>query len=82
MQLNQQSEMGTLKLSVRRSPESEYLELAAEQIRHLPSVLRVDADPAFGNLEIIFRQPTQGLLRQIHTALQSARCTVVAGRMS
>ena len=82
MQLNHETEMGTVKLSVRRSRESEYLELAAEQIRHLPSVLRVEANPAFGNLEIVFRQPTQGLLRQIHTALQSAQCRVMAGRMS
>ena len=81
MHFNQPTDMGTLRLSVRRGSETDYLELAAEQIRQLPSVLRVHADPVFGNLEIVFRQPTQGLLQQIHTALQSAQCEVAASRM-
>ena len=80
MNPNERSELAMLKLSVRDGSDADYLERAAGQIRQLPRVTRVRADIRVGLIEIVFEYPAEGLLRQIHGALQSAHCEIVAGR--
>jgi len=80
MKPNEQAELAMLKLSVRDNSDPEYLELAAGQIRRLPRVVRVRTDARFGQIEIVFQHPATGLLRQIHSALQAAHCSIVSGK--
>jgi hypothetical protein len=81
MNQNERSELAMLKLTVRDNSDAAYLERAADQIRRLPNVVRVRADVRSGQIEIVFQHPVEGLLRQIHGALQSAHCETVAGKI-
>lgn len=81
MNQDERPELAMLKLSVRDPSDADYLERAAGQIRQLPSVVRVRTDIRLGQIEIVFNHPAEGLLRQIHGALQSAHCEIVAGKV-
>jgi hypothetical protein len=81
MNRTERPELAMLKLSVRDNSDAAYLERAAEQIRRLSSVVRARADIRLGQIEIVFQHPAEGLLRQIHAALQSAHCEIVAGKI-
>lgn len=80
MNQDQQSELAMLKLSLRDHSDGDYLEQAAEQIRRLTGVIRVRADLRLGQIEIVFQYPAEGFLRQVHTALQSVHCEIIAGK--
>jgi len=81
MKQDERPELAMLKLSVRDGSDADYLERAAGEIRRLPSVVRVRVDIQSGQIEIVFKYPAEGLLRQIHGALQSAHCEIVAGKI-
>ena len=81
MNQDERPKLAMLKLSVRDSSDANYLERAAGEIRRLPSVVRVRTDIPLGQIEIVFNYPAEGLLRQIHGALQSAHCEIVAGKV-
>jgi len=74
------SKLGMLKLTVGSSRDAEYLRLVVGQIQQLPGVVRVRADQTTLQIEIMFRQPAEGLLRAIHTALRTAGAEIVAGK--
>jgi hypothetical protein len=59
-----------MRFTLREDGETDFLGRAAEQIRQLPSVLRVRTNPSRQEIEIMFKQPAEGLLRQINNALQ------------
>lgn len=80
MNQEQQSGLAMLKLSLRNASGADYLEQAAEQLRRLPRVTRVRVDVGLGQIEIVFQYPAEGLLRQVHIALQSVHCEIVAGK--
>jgi hypothetical protein len=77
----QVSEVGMMRLTLREDEDTEYLGRAAEQILQLPSVLRVRTDPARQEIEIVFKQPADGLLRQVNNALQAAGTEMTASKM-
>ena len=80
MNCNSQSEVGMLTLTLCDSTDADQLALSAERISHLPGVLRVRTDIQFNKLEIVFKNPAEGLLRAVHSALQSARCATPAAQ--
>jgi len=53
------------------APGGQWLALT-EQIRHLPGVQGVAADPRGHQVEIVFNGPAGSLLQQIHRVLQGA----------
>ena len=63
---------GTMTLTLCRSADVNYLNLAATLIRELPRVLRVRVDFNARRLEILYQDAPVGLVREIHTALLSA----------
>ena len=67
----QMSEVGMMRFTVREEGEKDFLGRAAERIRELPNVLRVRENPARQEIEIVFKQPAEGLLRQVDNALRS-----------
>lgn len=72
--------LGMLKLAVSPARDPEYIRLVVEQIQALPAVVRVRADGATNQIEVMFEQPAEGLLRQIHVALRMAGSEIVAGK--
>ena len=74
------SELGTLKLTVSPLRDPEYIRRVVEQIQQLPGVVRVRADQPTLQIEIMFRQPVEGLLRSIHVALRMAGSEIIAGK--
>ena len=71
MNVNQPSKVGMLNLAMCGGHDSEQIRLAAEQIRQLPSVLRVRVAPDASRLEIVFECPATDLLAKVHNALKS-----------
>lgn len=69
-----------LKLTVSPLRDAEYLQVVVEQIQLLAGVVRVRADESTSQIEVVFRQPVEGLLRAIHHALRIAGAEVVAGK--
>lgn len=71
MNCEKQSEVGMMRFILREESEPDYLERVAAEIRELPTVLRVRTNPARQEIEIVFKQPAEGLLRQINNVLKS-----------
>ncbi|MEI6083035.1 MAG: hypothetical protein WCS70_01910 [Verrucomicrobiota bacterium] len=78
--MNTNSELGMLKLTVSPLRDGEYIRNVVEQIQQLSGVARVRADVSTAQIEVVFRQPVEGLLRAIHLALRTAGTAVVAGK--
>ena len=75
------SEVGMMRFTVREEGETDFLGRAAERIGQLPSVLRVRANPARQEIEIVFRQPAEGLLRQVDNVLRSVGTGMTASKV-
>ena len=75
------SEVAMIRFTLRDERETDFLERAADEIRRLPNVLRVRTDVARQEIEIVFKQPADGLLRQVNDALKSVSARMPAGRM-
>ncbi len=69
-----------MRLTLREDSEADFLERAADQIRRLPSVLRVRTNAARQEIEIVFKQPAEGLLRQVNDALKSVGTEMTASK--
>jgi len=76
----QGSEVGMMRFTLREDGDMDFLGRAAEQILQLPSVLRVRTNPARQEIEIVFKQPADGLLRQVNSALQSVGADMTASK--
>jgi hypothetical protein len=77
----QVSEVGMIRFTLREDGDTEFLGRVAEQILQLPSVLRVRTNPARQEIEIVFKQPAEGLLRQVNTALQAVGTEMTASKV-
>jgi hypothetical protein len=77
----QMSEVGMIRFTVREESETDFLGRAAERIRQLPNVLRVRANPARQEIEIVFKQPAEGLLRQVDNVLRSVGMEMTASKV-
>ena len=73
-------EVGMMRFTLRENDETDFLGRAAEEIRQLPSVLRVRENPARQEIEIVFKQPAEGLLRQVNNALRSVGAEMTASK--
>jgi hypothetical protein len=80
MPINQQSGTGVLRMSFSEVLDADDLNLAATRIRELPGIRRVRIVPAANQLEILYRQPNDLLLQQMHVVLQSVKRDSVALR--
>jgi len=74
-------EVGMMRFTLREDGEVDFLGRAAEQIRQLPSVLRVRTNPTRQEIEIVFKQPAEGLLRQVNNALQMVGTEMTASKV-
>jgi hypothetical protein len=74
-------EVGMMRFTLREDGETDFLGRAAEQIRQLPSVLRVRTNPSRQEIEIVFKQPAEGLLRQVNNALQMVGTEMTASKV-
>ena len=81
MNTTQVSEVGMMRFTLREDGDTDFLGRAAEQILQLPSVLRVRTNPARQEIEIVFKQPADGLLRQVNNALQTVGTEMTASKM-
>ena len=70
-----------MRLTLREDSEADFLERAADEIRRLPTVLRARTNPARQEIEIVFKQPAEGLLRQINNVLKSVGTEMTASKM-
>ena len=61
------SELGILSLTADSREDTASLRSAVQRIRWLPGVLAVEN--AGGELQVVFREPSDGLLRRIHQAM-------------
>ena len=77
----QVSEVGMMRFTLREDGDTDFLGRVAEQILQLPSVLRVRTNPARQEIEIVFKQPAEGLLRQVNNALQSVGTEMTASKV-
>jgi hypothetical protein len=77
----QVSEVGMMRFTLREDGDTEFLGRVAEQILQLPSVLRVRINPARQEIEIVFKRPADGLLRQVNNALQAAGTEMTASKV-
>ena len=77
----QVSEVGMMRFTLREDGDTDFLGRAAEQILQLPSVLRVRTNPARQEIEIVFKQPAEGLLRQVNHALQTVGTETTASKV-
>ena len=75
------SEVGMIRFALREDRETDFLDRAAEEILRLPSVLRVRTNPGRQEIEIIFKQPADGLLRQVNNALRSVAAEMTASQV-
>ena len=78
---DRQSEVGMMRFTLREETEPEFLEQVATAIRELPTVLRVRTNPMRQEIEIVFKQPAEGLLRQINNVLKSVDATMTASKV-
>jgi len=74
-------EVGMMRFTLREDGETDFLGRAADQIRQLPSVLRVRTNPSRQEIEIVFKQPSEGLLRQVNNALQMVGTEMTASKV-
>jgi len=81
MKTDDQNETGVLRLSVCEGTKVSQLRAAAVLIRGLPGVLRVGANLAAGQLEILFLDPTVGLLREVHAVLRIVNTDMAASKV-
>ena len=79
--VSQACEVGMMRFTLREDNETDFLGRAAEEILQLPSVLRVRTNPARQEIEITFKQPAEGLLRQVNSALQSVGTEMTASKV-
>src|ERR1017187_9492671 len=79
--VSQVCEVGMMRFTLREDSEPEYLGRAAEEILQLPSVLRVRTNPARQEIEITFKQPAEGLLRQVNNALRLVGTEMTASKV-
>ena len=77
----QGSEVGMMRFTLREDGDTDFLGRAAEQILQLPSVLRVRTNPARQEIEIVFKRPAEGLLRQVNNALQTVGTEMAASKV-
>jgi hypothetical protein len=73
-----QREVGMIRFTLREETEPDLLEQAAAEIRELLTVLRVRTNPTRQEIEIVFKQPAEGLLRQINSVLKSVGSAMTA----
>ncbi|HUI07271.1 MAG TPA: hypothetical protein VL486_09735 [Verrucomicrobiae bacterium] len=78
---SRQSEVAMMRFTLREDSGTDFLERAAAEIRQLPSVLRVRTDAARQEIEIVFKQPVDGLLRQVNDVLKSVSAEMTTTRM-
>jgi hypothetical protein len=76
-----QSEVGMMRFTLREQSDPDFLEQAATEIRELPTVLRVRTNPARQEIEIVFKQPAEGLLRQVNNVLKSVNVGMSATKV-
>ena len=69
-----------MRFTLRDETETDFLERAADEIRRLPGVLRVRANVARQEIEIVFKQPAAGLLGQVNNALKSVSAEMTTSR--
>jgi hypothetical protein len=74
-------EVGMMRFTLRENGETDFLGEAAEQIRQLPTVLRVRTNPTRQEIEIVFKQPAEGLLRQVNNTLRVVGAEMTASKM-
>jgi len=67
-----------MRFTLREEGETDLLEQAAAEIRQLPTVLRVRTDTSRQEIEIVFKQPAEGLLGQINNVLKSVSTGMAA----
>jgi len=70
-----------IRFALREDGETDFLGRAAEEILRLPGVLRVLTNPGRQEIEIIFKQPADGLLRQVNNALRSVAAEMTASQV-
>ena len=75
------SEITMMRFTLRDESDTDYLERVADEFRQLPGVLRVRTDAARQEIEIVFRQPAAGLLRQVNDALKSVGSATIASKL-
>jgi hypothetical protein len=75
-----QFKVGMMRFTLREEAEPDLLEQAAAEIRELPTVLRVRTNPTRQEIEIVFKQPAEGLLRQINGVLKSVGTAMTASK--
>ena len=74
------ADVGMIRLAVGADCAPDYFQRATDQIRQIPAVTRVRTSQPDRELEILFRQPAPGLLREIHLALKSAGAELLASK--
>jgi len=79
--VTQGSEVGMMRFTLRDDGDTDFLGRAAERILRLPSVLRVRTNPERQEIEIVFKQPAEGLLRQVNNALQAVGTEMTASKV-
>ena len=79
--VSQVCEVGLLRFTLRAGGGRAYLGWGGEEILQLPSVLRVRTNPARQEIEITFKQPAEGLLRQVNNALRSVGTEMTASKV-
>lgn len=77
----QGSEVGMMRLTLREDCGTDFLGRAAEEIGQLPGVLRVRTNPLRQEIEIVFKQPAEGLLRQVNNTLQVVGTGMIASKI-
>jgi len=76
----QVSEVGMMRLTLREHGETDFLGRAATEIGQLPGVLRVRTNPLRQEIEIVFKHPAEGLLRQVNNTLQVVGTGMIASK--
>ena len=76
-----ESGVGMMRLTLREDNEMEFLERAAQEVRRLPCVLRVRTNAARQEMEIVFKEPAAGFLRQVNDALKSVGSEMTTSKM-
>jgi len=75
------SEVGMMRFALPEDGDADFLDRAAGEILRQPGVLRVRTNPARQEIEIVFKQPAEGLLRQVNNALQSVGTEMTASKV-
>jgi hypothetical protein len=74
-------EVAMMRFTLRAENETDFLERAADEVRRLPSVLRVRTNPVRQEIEIVFNRPAEGLLRQVNDVLKSVGTEMTTSKM-